>query len=84
MAGISKYYIATVKYMVEEMSKTGKTSFKSRRDDYLINAESITAAETTLNGLLGGVYDNFEIVGIRESSIVGVINEVKDVFKETE
>jgi hypothetical protein len=29
---------------------------------------------------LGSLYDNFEIIGIRESTICGVINEIKDVL----
>lgn len=82
MGEILKYYYATIKYLIEQETPTGKLKYKSKKDDYLINAKSITSAQTTLKGILGGIYDSFEITAIKESNIVGVINQVQDVLKK--
>jgi hypothetical protein len=76
-----KYYLATIKYMLEEESKTGKISFKTKSESYLINAASITSAEKSIKTLLGGIYDSFEVSGIKESNIVAVLDETKDLLK---
>ena len=75
-----KYYQATVRYTISEFTSTGKEQLRIKRDQYLINSQTISSAEQTLRAVLGSLYDNFEIIGIRESTICGVINEVKDVL----
>lgn len=75
-----KYYQATVRYIVPETTVTGKVQLRTKRDQYLINAQSITSAQQTVTAMLGSLYDNFEIIGIKQSIICGVINEVKDVL----
>lgn len=77
-----KYYQATVRYSVPEITATGKTQLKTKRDQYLVNAESITSAQQTLTATLGSLYDNFEIIAIKQSIIRGVITEVQDVLAE--
>lgn len=76
-----KYYQATVRYVIPETTVTGKVQLKTKRDQYLVNSETITTAQQTLTAMLGSLYDNFEIIGIKESIICGVINEVKDVLE---
>ena len=75
-----KYYQATVRYSVPEPTATGKTQLKTKRDQYLVNAQSITSAQKTITSVLGSLYDNFEIISIKQSTIKGVITQVKDVL----
>lgn len=77
-----KYYLATIKYFIQQETKTGKPKFRTKKDEYLINAKSITSAQKSLRAVLGSVYDSFEVAGIRQSNIVGVMNQVQDVLKK--
>lgn len=79
MEGINKFYVARVKYIQEEETTTGKVRFRTHRDQYLVNAQSIPAADKTLKSLLGGVYDSFEVISIKQSNIVAVLDQLKSI-----
>lgn len=75
-----KYYHVIVRYNIIQQTATGKEQIVVKRDQYLVNAQSITSAEKTITSVLGSLYDNFEIISIKQSTIKGVITQVKDVL----
>lgn len=75
-----KHYIATIKLMEETETKTGKISYKTRTEKYLVNSNSIPDVHKTMKKVLQGIYDTFEISGVTESTIVGYIDETVDVL----
>lgn len=75
-----KHYIATINYVIEEEGKSGKISYKTKKDKYLVNSSNIPSVHKTLKKVLQGVYDSFEISSVSESQIVGYIDETKDVI----
>lgn len=75
-----RHYIATIKLMEETETKTGKISYKTRTEKYLVNSNSIPDVHKTMKKVLQGIYDTFEISGVTESTIVGYIDETVDVL----
>lgn len=75
-----RHYIATIKLMEETETKTGKISYKTRTEKYLVNSNSIPDVHKTMKKVLQGIYDSFEISGVTESTIVGYIDETVDVL----
>ena len=78
---MGKYYTATIKYMMEQETKTGTVKIVKKTNKYLVNSSSIPKVYETLNALLVNVYDQFEIVSVSESDYVGYFNQIEDTLK---
>ncbi len=78
---MGRYYTATIKYMMEQESKTGNVKIVKKSNKYLVNSSSIPKVYETLNALLVNVYDQFEIVSVSESDYVGFFNQIEDSLK---
>ena len=82
-----KYYIATIKCIKQDKQKFDKEGNPKKtftKEDYLVNSSSISNAEKTLQGLLGAIYDAFEIISIKESSICGIVNQIENAFTDSQ
>ena len=79
-----KYYYATIRHAIQQETASGKIKIKFKKDNYIVHATNITQAETILKSILSSVYDNFQIIGIKQSDISGIINDVEDVLKQGE
>lgn len=83
MDKLYKYYIATIKcstYVKDKYDKQGNPKIAYIKEQYLVNSTSISNAEKTLQGLLMAVYQQFQIVSIKESNICGVVNQIQNAF----
>lgn len=78
---MGKYYTATIKYIIQEETKTGKITHSKKTNKYLINSSSIPKVYQTLNVLLTNIYDQFEIVSVSQSEYVGFFNQIEDSLK---
>ena len=67
------YYIAQVKFTEQVDTKNG-TKEKKFKHDYVVEAVSITDAEATVVGALEGSVLDFEVVSVKSSKIVEVLN----------
>jgi len=68
------YYQAKVKFA----SDGPRGTVKWTREQYLINAVSITHAETLINEEFSDAIVEFEVAGISQSQIVKVIDKVQN------
>jgi predicted metal-dependent peptidase len=64
------FYTATVKVMFED----DKGRQKSRRETYLVNAESVTDVEVIVTEDFAGSMQDFQIVRVAKSGIVDILN----------
>ena len=67
------YYIAQVKFTEQVDTKNG-TKEKKFKHDYVVEAVSLTDAEATVVGALEGSVLDFEVVSVKSSKIVEVLN----------
>jgi len=67
------YYIAQVKFTETVDTKNG-TKEKKFKHDYVVEAVSCTDAEATVVGALEGSVLDFEVVSVKSSKIVEVLN----------
>mgnify|MGYP001430989868 CR=1 FL=1 len=67
------YYIAQVKFTEQVDTKNG-TKEKKFKHDYVVEAVSVTDAEATVVGALEGSVLDFEVVSVKSSKIVEVLN----------
>ena len=76
------YYNVIVKYLLAENSgKDDKVKFKTQREQYLVKADTISNAQKRIKGFITGIYDDFEIVSIKESRILAVVQGIEDGVK---
>ena len=78
---MGKYYTATIKYVIQEETKTGKITYTKKTNKYLVNSSSIPKVYQTLNVLLTNIYDQFEIVSVSQSEYVGFFNQIEDSLR---
>lgn len=50
-----KHYIATINYVIEEEGKSGKISYKTKKDKYLVNSANIPSVQNIEKGVIGCV-----------------------------
>lgn len=67
------YYVAQVKFTEQIDTKNG-TKEKNFKHDYLVEAVSVTDAEATVIGALDGSVMEFEVVSVKSSKIIEVLN----------
>tara|TARA_Y100001963_G_C6502194_1_gene318355 strand:+ start:115 stop:345 length:231 start_codon:yes stop_codon:yes gene_type:complete len=67
------YYLSRIKFATDGP----KGGVKWNREQYLVNAVSITHAETLINQEFSDTIVEFEVAGISESKIVKIIDKTK-------
>ncbi len=79
---MSKYYLVKVKVLFQDVSSRGdKVKFKTSNEEYLVKSENISHAQSIIKSFIMGIYDSFEIIEIKQSRIVAVVQDVKDTIK---
>ena len=71
------YYLARLKFA----SDGPRGGVKWSTEHYLVNAVSITHAETLINQEFSDVVIEFEVAGITQSKIVKIIDKTKTIEK---
>jgi hypothetical protein len=71
---MTKYFEVTVQTKIESEDSKGNVKVKTSNELYLVDAMSVTEAEArVVKTLAGGIVD-FEVISVRGSKIIEVIN----------
>ena len=68
------YYLANVKFTTEEMTKKGQVVEKATKTDFLVEAVSVTDAETKVHKHLEGTMMDFEVTSVKQTKVEAVLN----------
>jgi hypothetical protein len=68
-----KYYEVMVEIVLESEDSKGNVKVKRNKEIYLVDAMSVTEAEARVVKLFSGFTQEFQVVGVKSSKIIEVI-----------
>ena len=78
-----KYYEVTVEIKSETEDSKGNVRIKTLKENYLVDAMSVTEAEARVVKLFSGFSQDFQVVGVKSSKIIEVVESDADDAKKS-
>jgi hypothetical protein len=78
-----KYYEVTVEIKSETEDSKGNVRIKTLKENYLVDAMSVTEAEARVVKLFSGFSQDYQVVGVKGSKIIEVVESDADDAKKS-